>query len=264
MNPQKEDEVAAANKRFYDQIADSYDKIDSRRSGSVSHAWIDPVFDQMLSLLAKRKEQRENPDFLDAGSGSGFLAIRAREYFKNITVVDISQKMLDRINLPGATKICSDLSAIPVADASYDVVGAFATLHHLKSPKTFFAEAFRVLRPGGVLYTDHDIEQKFVRNFRPLLVLYRAKFDHGKKYLDSCPSASEDDYFLSEYHGDQGLSGSELEADLRAAGFDVVEVVYHWEGMGPVASILDTLGLKRLLTRRGLAPVVRLLAVKRE
>ena len=259
----KEDEVAAANRRFYDQIADCYDDIDSRRKGAIKHEWIGTVFDQMRSLLANTKA-KDNPAFMDAGSGSGFLAVRAYEYFKNITMVDISQKMLDRIDLPGATKICSDLNSIPVEDASYDIIGAFATLHHLKSPKIFFAEAFRVLRTGGVLYTDHDIEQTFVRNFRPLLVLYRSRFDHGKKYLDSCPSASESDYFLSEYHGDKGLSGSELTADLRAAGFEVVEMAYHWEGMGPIASILDKLGLKRLFTRRGLAPVVRILAVKRQ
>ena len=258
--PGEEDEVAIANKRFYDQIADGYDQVDTRRKGTVDHSWVEPILDKILSLLAERDGGTKDPAFLDAGSGSGFLALRAHRRFKNMAMVDISQKMLDRIDLPGTEKICSDVCSIPVEDASYDVVGAFATLHHLRSPEIFFKEAFRILRPGGVLYSDHDIESKFVRQFRPLLQIYRALFDHGKGYLKCCPDASKEDYLLSEYHGDKGLSGPELEAQLRSIGFNIIEVLYHWEGMGPLASVLEKFGMTS--KRRGLGPVVRILAVK--
>ena len=67
---------------------------------------------------------------------------------------------------------------------------------------------------------------------------------------------------MSEYHGGEGLSGPKLAEQLCEAGFQVKEVVYHWEGMGPVANLLKGLGFSGILKRRGLAPVIRLIALK--
>ena len=257
-----QDEVAKANQRFYDQIAEVYDEVDRRRGADIDHTWVDGVLNNILEILASTKEEPREFSFLDAASGSGFLAQRARNLFSRMTLLDISQNMLKRIDLPGTLKVCSDTRFIPAKESSFDVIGGFATLHHLKSPKNFFQESFRILRPGGVLYTDHDIESQFVNNFRPILWLYRKFFDHGKDYLKYCPESNEQDYFLSEFHGEKGLSGPNLALQLTEAGFQIKEVVYHWEGMGSAASFLRSLGLTGILRRRGLAPIVRLIAVK--
>ena len=256
-----QDDVAKANQRFYDQIAEIYDEVDRRRGDHIDHNWVDGVFNNILEILESSKEESEL-SFLDAASGSGFLAQRARKFFPRMTLLDISRNMLKRIDLPGALKVCSDTCFIPAKESSFDVIGGFATLHHLKSPKKFFQESYRVLRPGGIIYTDHDIESQFVKNFRPMLWLYRKFFDHGKDYLKQCPESSELDYLLSEYHGEEGLSGPKLAEQLSEAGFQIREIVYHWEGMGPAASFLEKLGFSGILKRRGLAPVIRLIAVK--
>ena len=257
-----QDDVATANQRFYDQIAEIYDEVDRRRGDHIDHNWVDEVFNNILEILASSKEEVSELSFLDAASGSGFLAQRARKFFPRMTLLDISRNMLKRIDLPGTLKICSDTCFIPAKESSFDVIGGFATLHHLKSPKKFFQESYRVLRPGGIIYTDHDIESQFVKNFRPMLWLYRKFFDHGKDYLKQCPESSELDYLLSEYHGEEGLSGPKLAEQLSEAGFQIREIVYHWEGMGPAASFLEKLGFSGILKRRGLAPVIRLIAIK--
>ena len=257
-----QDEVAKANQRFYDQIAGIYDDVDRRRGGHIDHTWVDGIFNNILSILQSSKTRTDELSFLDAASGSGFLAQHAQKFFPRMTLLDISQKMLKRINLPRALKICSDTCLIPAKKSSFDVIGGFATLHHLKSPEKFFQESYRVLRPGGIIYTDHDIESQFVKNFRPMLWLYRKFFDHGKDYLKQCPESSELDYLLSEYHGKEGLSGPKLAEQLSEVGFQIREIVYHWEGMGPAASFLEKLGFSGMLKRRGLAPVIRLIAVK--
>ena len=256
-----QDDVAKANQRFYDQIAGIYDEVDRRRGDHIDHNWVDGVFNNILEILESSKEESEL-SFLDAASGSGFLAQRARKFFPRMTLLDISRNMLKRIDLPGALKVCSDTCFIPAKESSFDVIGGFATLHHLKSPKKFFQESYRVLRPGGIIYTDHDIESQFVKNFRPMLWLYRKFFDHGKDYLKQCPESSELDYLLSEYHGEEGLSGPKLAEQLSEVGFQIREIAYHWEGMGPAASFLEKLGFSGILKRRGLAPVIRLIAVK--
>jgi ubiquinone/menaquinone biosynthesis C-methylase UbiE len=250
-------DVALANERFYDRIAPVYDQVDSRRSGGDQHRWVDRILDEI------RAEAPPGPlHFLDAGSGSGFLARRAVGSFDRVSVLDISKEMLARIDVPGAEKIHGDCTAMPIADGSVDVVGAFATLHHLYDPVAFFRESHRVLAPGGVLYTDHDIERRFVRRFKLPLALHRALFDHGKGYLRACPEATQEDYALSEFHGDRGLDGPTLAKALEQIGFRTPTVTYHWEGMAPFHGVLERAGIEARMSRRGRAPILRLIAVR--
>ncbi|MGB1026243.1 MAG: methyltransferase domain-containing protein, partial [Rhodospirillaceae bacterium] len=252
-----------ANRRFYDTIAGVYDQVDSRRKGNLPHPWVEGLVQEMIDLRTQYGGPVTAPlHLLDAGTGSGFLAYRAAALINSITLVDVSQAMLDRIDLPEAAKICSGCEQVPLEAGSVDLIGAFATLHHLYDPLTFFAEAARLLVPGGVLYTDHDIERRFVKNFHLPLKAYRKVFDHGHGYLSACPEAEERDYHLSEFHGDSGLPGPDLRAALERLGFTIIREDYHWQGMGAPETLVGKVGLKGLLSRRGFAPILRLMAVK--
>lgn len=254
------EKVSAVNMKFYDSIAEVYNKVDTRRKhGEEKHSWIDPVVEQV------RKEIRSEGSpstFLDAGSGSGFLSKRAHMFFDKTILLDISQKMLDRIDIEGVVKIQGDCNEIPLEDNSIDFVGAFATLHHLYEPELFFKESFRILKPGGVLYTDHDIEMHFVNNHSLLLGIYRKIFDHGAGYLKSAKNLSEEDYKITEFHGDSGLDGPLLASKLERIGFETIQCKYHWEGMGPVASLFDLLGITKIRKGLGKAPVTRFIVRK--
>ena len=256
-------DVTGANRRFYDRIAAVYDRVDSRRGGKVDHGWIDRVLGAAVeSVVAGTGRPAEALEFLDVGAGSGFLAERARRHVGRITLLDLSRPMLERIALAGARRIQADACRLPLRDASMDFVGAFATLHHLYEPAPLFEEAFRVLRPGGLLYCDHDIEEAFARRFRVPLRLYRALFDHGHRYLRHCPEASARDYSLSEFHGERGLPLGAMADRLREIGFEVVQARAHWEGMGALAHVIERLGLARILSDPGWSPVGRLIARK--
>jgi ubiquinone/menaquinone biosynthesis C-methylase UbiE len=59
-----------------------------------------------------------------------------------------------RRELDGAVRVIQgDGTALPLPDQTFSGVACFTMLHHLPSPELqdrLFAEAFRVLRPGGV------------------------------------------------------------------------------------------------------------------
>lgn len=251
--------ITEANRRFYDEIASTYEGIDPRRKTGNTHAWLDRV----LAGIAERLAQGNGRElsFLDAGAGTGFLVDRARAKFPRRIAVDVSENMLAELRDPAVEKICASLSEIPIPAATIDCVGSFATLHHLFAPEEFFQEAHRMLRPGGILYTDHDIAAEFVARFAGPLKLYRALCDHGKRYLAACPHAHPEDYHLSEFHGDRGLSGAKLRDSLLAMGFRAVELTYHWEGMGPFA-LAERILPESLRRRPGWSPIVRILAIK--
>ncbi len=238
-------EVQEANLRFYETIAPVYDQIDSRRAND-RFGWLDSLLKDL-----RAKCSAEEPVFADLGAGSGLLARHAVEHFPKVIAVDLSPAMLARIRHPRIETREGSCEALPLADASVHCAGLFATLHHLYEPAQAIREAARVLKPGGWLYSDHDIESTFVANFRWPLSVYRALFDHGKRYLAACPSASERDYEMSEFHGDRGVQVEPIQECLRE--FAEVRLSYHWEGLLP---------LTPPWRRRGISPLLRILARK--
>lgn len=262
MNKNKltKDDVIKSNEIFYDKIATVYEKVDTRRGTDLDYSWLSEINENIHRSLASRFS--EELLFVDAGAGSGFLSEKAQKFFRNISLIDLSQAMLDRIHIPNAKKIRGDCSHMPFESNSIHYVGAFATLHHLYDPNEFFKEAFRVLKPGGFLYTDHDIEKSFVRNFKIPLSIFRFFYDHGPKYIAACPESKMEEYEISEFHGGTGLSGKVIVQQLKDAGFSKVEAFYHWEGGGTPEVIVRKAGLKKLMSRRGFAPNLRIIAQK--
>jgi malonyl-CoA O-methyltransferase len=95
-------------------------------------------------------------DVLDLGCGTGRHALWLAEKGTNsVTAVDFSEGMLARAReKPGAERVrfvAHDLQdgRLPFDDAAFDLVVSGLVLEHLRDVRPFFAEARRVLRPGG-------------------------------------------------------------------------------------------------------------------
>jgi SAM-dependent methyltransferase len=74
---------------------------------------------------------------VELGSGPGF----AREFIPDIELTDL-------VRAPWHDAEAS-AEALPYADGSVGALVLFDVLHHIPSPRRFFAEAVRVLAPGG-------------------------------------------------------------------------------------------------------------------
>lgn len=89
---------------------------------------------------------------LDAGCGTGrYLAALAARGAGPLTGVDFSAAMLTRVAVPGAARILGDLTALPLATASMDVVVSGLALNDVAALELALAEMARVLAPGGTL-----------------------------------------------------------------------------------------------------------------
>ncbi len=92
----------------------------------------------------------------DLGCGTGRLAEALAPFVAEIVAVDGSAEMLEaaqqRLGLLGNVRLCrGELEALPLPPASLDAAVLALTLHHSPEPAKVFAEAARVLRPGGRL-----------------------------------------------------------------------------------------------------------------
>lgn len=97
-------------------------------------------------------------DLLEIGGGGGAMAEQLLRAFPTtrLTLTDVDPKMISagrgRLTpFPQATVRAADVTQLPFADGSFDIVASFLMLHHVIEWETALAEAFRVLRPGGIL-----------------------------------------------------------------------------------------------------------------
>ncbi|WP_237560544.1 class I SAM-dependent methyltransferase [Halostella litorea] len=116
--------------------------------------------------LAERPVRRG----LDVAGGTG----RAARGLPDVewTVVDAAQGMLTRAADRDLAAVRGDAARLPVREGSVDAVVVVDALHHVADQSEAVREAYRVLRPGGVLAVA-DFDPRTVRG-RALVAAERA------------------------------------------------------------------------------------------
>jgi SAM-dependent methyltransferase len=114
------------------------------------------IRDRILELA----EPRPDDLVVDLGAGTGLLALALAPRVQQLVAVDISERMLDRLDDVAATDgidnvepLVADLRRLPLEDESATLVVSNYAFHHLDDPgkELALAEARRILRPGGRL-----------------------------------------------------------------------------------------------------------------
>ncbi|MCX8069421.1 MAG: class I SAM-dependent methyltransferase [Thermodesulfovibrionales bacterium] len=237
--------VKEANKAFYDKVGSNYEQFDGRRSDDLAKYVRDNIKHSMTERL------------LDLGCGSAFVARNALDMYKSVVGLDISFKILADTNRYSVMLVNADIDSLPFKDESFDCVVTFATLHHCYEFQSLFKEIYRVLKKGGLYYSDHDMNNIFYKRFAPLVKLYRILFSSLKRYKKSCPEITDAEYHLSEFHSN-GIPTETIKSLLIEAGFSEITIKSHWFGL---SSLFDSIFGNRLMPLH-LAPLVKIKAIK--
>jgi glycosyltransferase involved in cell wall biosynthesis/SAM-dependent methyltransferase len=88
---------------------------------------------------------------VDAGCGPSPLAPELRRRGIAVVGVDVAPGMLRAAREAGAAPVLGDAAALPLRDGSADAVLLLGVTTYAAQPDPLLREAFRVLRPGGVL-----------------------------------------------------------------------------------------------------------------
>lgn len=243
-------EICQINKSFYDQTAAVYDLADGRRSPQLE-IWLSA----QLKALA---DQYGNDRLLDMGCGTGFAMKTASPYFKQIIGVDISSKMLNHAQKYGRT-IQADIAHLPsqIKNKSFNVVVCFASLHHCFQTQPVFNQAYKILKPKGCFYSDHDLEAHFAQNYKLPLSIYRALRNPARRYTQLVKNLDKDLYEKTEHHS-AGLDALKITKELNQAGFTQCNLAFHWFGLNRFTDII----FKQHQFKLGRAPLLAIKAVK--
>lgn len=220
--------VRDANKLLYEGIADSYEKIDGRRSSTML-SWLGQRIQDITSGL------KGGITLLDVGCGSGIVIKATAGIAEKSYAIDISHNMLKTAAQFASGVVCADADSIPFKANSVNLVVLFAAMHHFYDFNNIIKEVHRVLETGGIVYIDHDINRAFVKRYGWALSLYRRLSRKKKKYLDA--GVSKEVYDLSEFHSD-GVDAAEIIGCLKNNGFSTLDIYYHWYGLSAFTDMI--------------------------
>jgi ubiquinone/menaquinone biosynthesis C-methylase UbiE len=153
--------------------------------------------DWVVQVLRDAGREPARLSVLDVGCGPGTAtALLAAAGFERLIGLDLADGMLveaRRRALPGARWVQATVEDPPFGPASFDVVLAVFTLHHLYDPAAFFRLADRTLRPGGwyfvLEYDDSTVVDASRHETRRALgdVVRRAFARKNRRHLASRP-----------------------------------------------------------------------------
>lgn len=163
----RKEAVYKANIYYHTELADTYDKTQPHfRQENVA---------QVRRCIKKLAKITKGKGLLDLGCGSGFIFSLSYSYFKGVYGIDITPVMLKKAAYKVKKKKISNVKLIqaisdnlPFKESSFDIVVAYGFLHHLPSLSRTFKEVYRVLKKGGIFYSDQDPNYYFWQDIKSI------------------------------------------------------------------------------------------------
>jgi ubiquinone/menaquinone biosynthesis C-methylase UbiE len=98
----------------------------------------------------------DNKVVVDIGCGPGNIFATLGGKPKVLIGIDVAPTSLELAEALGYTSVLADATKLPFVSGFADIVTLNAALHHCEDMSAVLAEAARILKPGGLLVTDHD------------------------------------------------------------------------------------------------------------
>ena len=231
-------EVIDANRRVHSSLilSGEYQRSPHRSTESVR---------RVQAILSGLHLSGESPAHLDVGCGDGFIFECKPGHWVSHGI-DATPEMLEACasNHPGVSLQLGKAESLPFRDATFDILTCYSFLDHLESTASFYAEAMRVLKPGGVFYFGLSPNREFyvalmrVPQFKPsetlcrqvnLSLEFEKAFDDGS-YYEKNFGINKNDLVRCEPGKsiNLGLSPEEERSKLNLLGVSCIEIKYEW------------------------------------
>jgi len=135
-----------------------------------SPEWAAYIQDDVLPWFTSQVELGEH--MLEIGPGPGAATDWLRRRVPRLTAIEINAdaaaRLTDRYADSNVEVVVGDATRTHWQDESFDSVGSFTMLHHVPTAalqNKIFAEAFRLLKPGGVLIASDSLASNDLHHF---------------------------------------------------------------------------------------------------
>ena len=162
MTPPTDDQAIAHNRAAHDRVGGAYDAGHPEIFNETEQARLARTVERVVRLVERGERPRAPIAVLDVGSGTGNLVRRFLAHDVHVTATDLSTTLLDEVHGRFAatgrvtTTPLNGRDLHPLADDRFDVAASYSVLHHVPDYLALVREMARVVRPGGIVYIDHE------------------------------------------------------------------------------------------------------------
>ena len=185
LSMQAEDQIQF-NREVNDRVSRKYERLHGEIFNAIEQQRLRDALNAAVKAIATGAKPFKA---LDYGCGSGNLTRHLIELGVHTVSADISEGFLSLIRRNFAQTDLSEVLAVNGRDLSnvpgarFDLVATYSVLHHVPDYLQIVKEMCRVLKPGGVLYIDHEVNEsyfnrpkeyvEFLRKARPVVNVKR-------------------------------------------------------------------------------------------
>ena len=218
--------VEQIRKRF-DQDVERFSNLETGQTATIDA----PIAMELIAAAAARVTPHATAA-VDIGCGAGNYTLKLLERLPllEITLMDLSQPMLDRaLQRVGAAAqapvhiLQADIREAALAEGSCDIVIAAAVLHHLRGEEeweTVFAKIFAALRRGGSFWISDLIEHDHS-------AVQAVMWERYGDYLAGLRDAFYRDHVFAYIAQEDSPRSVLFQTDLlRKVGFSGVEILH--------------------------------------
>ncbi|GGB10514.1 class I SAM-dependent methyltransferase [Agarivorans gilvus] len=195
---------------------------------------------QIIKSLSK--DLGNESKLIDFGCGTGFILNLSKDLFSELHGVDITPEMINRVDTSSGNIILniSKAEKTPYKNNEFDMATAYSFMDHLSSPNVFLKEVHRVLKPGGIFYSDLNPNRHFIQSLKmedknkktnsPLINReIKAAIHNGEHYHElygvSPESLEKAEPIKTINHG---FCPEEIRKTAEKIGFSECNITYDW------------------------------------
>jgi tRNA (cmo5U34)-methyltransferase len=218
--------VEQIRKRF-DADVDRFSNLETGQS-----ATIDAPLSLALIASAASRVTPKAKSLLDVGCGAGNYSLKILEQLPNldVTLVDLSQPMLDRAvervsraTSGKVTALQGDVRELQLGESRFDIICAAAVLHHLRADEEWrsaFSKFHAALKPGGSIWISDLIEHSDAR-------VQSLMWERYGDYLSQLKDDTYRDHVFAYVAQEDSPRPLMFQLDLlRSVGFRDVEILH--------------------------------------
>jgi len=166
----------------HNELARAYDSKHQEIFNDIEQARIEKIIEDLVKTCYSGHAEIQ---VLDFGAGTGNLT---RFFLQNkcrVSACDVSMVSLDILRQKlGCDRVSTTLLTgdnLPFADGQFDITATYSVLHHIPDYLHAVRELVRVLKPGGLIYIDHEFNNNHWKP-DPVLAEYYAATSYS--FLD--------------------------------------------------------------------------------
>lgn len=160
MDNQSPNSQIRENIALHERISDDYIDRHSEIYNTIEQGRLAQVIDQAFASI---RSTTTAPTCLDFGCGRGNLTMQFLDRGGIVTAADITPSFLQHVsNLASSrgqgvsTHLLNGIDLREFKDNSFDLVASYSVLHHVPDYLAIVRELTRIVRPGGVIFIDHE------------------------------------------------------------------------------------------------------------